>query len=226
MLRLADTFSSRFVQASTSEIYGNPEVHPQSENYVGNVNCTGIRSCYDEGKRAAECACFDYIRCHNTDVRVARIFNTYGPRMAMHDGRVVSNFIVQALLDDDMTVYGDGSQTRSLCYVDDMIDGLISIMNVVDNSSPINLGNPQELTILELAEKIREFVNSKSNIVFKELPADDPCKRRPNIDKAIQKLGWEPRVQLDVGLKKTIDYFENELSNRPVITGVSAEQYK
>jgi UDP-glucuronate decarboxylase len=209
MLGLAKRTKAKILQASTSEVYGNPSVHPQTEEYWGNVNCIGIRSCYDEGKRCAETLFFDYYRQHKLNIRVVRIFNTYGPRMHPNDGRVVSNFILQALKNQDITVYGDGKQTRSFCYVDDMIEGLIRMMQTPDNfTGPVNLGNPQEYSILELAEKIIAQTQSKSKIVFKPLPEDDPLQRKPNIELAKDKLNWQPRTELEDGLKQTIDFFK------------------
>ncbi|MGD9081059.1 MAG: SDR family oxidoreductase [Desulfobacterales bacterium] len=208
MLGLAKRTKAKILQASTSEVYGNPTVHPQTEDYWGNVNCVGIRSCYDEGKRCAETLFFDYYRQHQLNIRVVRIFNTYGPRMHPNDGRVVSNFILQALRNEDITVYGDGKQTRSFCYVDDLIDGVIRMMNLPDDfTGPINLGNPQEYSILELAEKIISLTQSRSKIVFKPLPQDDPLQRKPNIKLAIDKLKWKPHTQLEAGLEETINYF-------------------
>jgi UDP-glucuronate decarboxylase len=213
MLGLAKRLKAKILQASTSEVYGDPSVHPQIEDYWGNVNCIGIRSCYDEGKRCAETLFFDYHRQHKLSIRVVRIFNTYGPRMHPNDGRVVSNFIMQALNRQDITVFGDGSQTRSFCYVDDMIDGIIRMMNAAnDLTGPINLGNPNEFTILELAEKVIRLTHSTSKIVFRPLPQDDPLKRQPCIDLAKQRLGWEPTVALEEGLKRTIAYFKSTLS--------------
>jgi UDP-glucuronate decarboxylase len=210
MLGLAKRLNARILQASTSEVYGDPAVHPQTEDYRGNVNCIGIRSCYDEGKRCAETLFFDYHRQHKINIRVVRIFNTYGPRMHPNDGRVVSNFVIQALNNHDITVFGDGSQSRSFCFVDDMIDGLIRMMNAPDNfPGPVNIGNPNEFTIRELAEKVIELTGSNSKIVFRPLPEDDPLQRRPNIDLARAKLGWEPKIQLQEGLKRTIDYFRS-----------------
>ena len=206
MLGLAKRVKARILLASTSEVYGNPTVHPQREDYWGNVNPIGPRSCYDEGKRVAECLMFDYHRQNNVDIRVVRIFNTYGPRMAVNDGRVISNFIVQALKGEPLTVYGDGSQTRSFCYVDDMVEGIIRAMES-DYIGPINLGNPEEITILELAEKIISLTGSKSKIEFKPLPPDDPVRRRPDISLAKKVLNWEPKVPLEEGLKRTIEYF-------------------
>ena len=210
MLGLARRVNARILLASTSEIYGNPEIHPQPESYKGCVNPIGIRSCYDEGKRIAETLCFDYKRMHQLEIRVARIFNTYGPRMLAEDGRVVSNFIVQALKGSALTIYGDGTQTRSFCYVDDLIDGMIRLMNG-DNIGPINIGNPCEFTIKELAELIISKVNPSLGIAFKPLPEDDPLQRKPVIDLARQQLGWEPKVELNEGLDKTIQYFKDEL---------------
>lgn len=207
VLGLAKRTGARIVQASTSEIYGDPHVHPQKETYWGNVNPIGIRSCYDEGKRIAETLCFDYQRQHNTDVRVMRIFNTYGPRMAANDGRVVSNFIVQALGGDAITVYGEGMQTRSFCYVDDLIDGMLALMSCDSIDGPVNMGNPREFTVIELARMVIEMTQSSSSIVNLDLPLDDPKQRRPDITKAKELLGWEPKVSLEDGLKKTIDYF-------------------
>ena len=208
MLGLAKRTKAKILQASTSEVYGDPTVHPQTEDYWGNVNCVGIRSCYDEGKRCAETLFFDYYRQHQLDIRVVRIFNTYGPRMHPNDGRVVSNFILQALNNEDITVYGDGKQTRSFCYVDDLIEGVIRMMNTPGEfTGPVNLGNPEEYSILELAEKIVALTGSKSKIVFEPLPQDDPLQRKPNIELARDKLKWEPRKQLAEGLKETINYF-------------------
>jgi UDP-glucuronate decarboxylase len=209
MLGLAKRTKAKILQASTSEVYGNPTVHPQTEGYWGNVNCIGIRSCYDEGKRCAETLFFDYYRQHKLNIRVVRIFNTYGPRMHPNDGRVVSNFILQALKNQDITVYGDGKQTRSFCYVDDMVEGIIRMMKTPDGfTGPVNLGNPQEYSILELAEKIIANTQSKSKIVFKPLPEDDPLQRKPNIELAKDKLNWQPRTGLEEGLKQTIEYFQ------------------
>lgn len=210
MLGLAKRVHARILQASTSEVYGDPKVHPQPESYRGYVNPIGIRSCYDEGKRMAETLFFDYHRMHEVDIKVARIFNTYGPRMAVDDGRVVSNFIVQALRGEDITVYGDGTQTRSFCYVDDLIEGLIRLMNSPKKVyGPVNIGNPGEFTMLELAELIIRLTGSNSKIVFKPLPQDDPTLRKPQISLAQQELGWEPCINLENGLKETIDYFKN-----------------
>jgi len=210
MLGLAKRCKAKILQASTSEIYGDPTEHPQKESYRGNVNCFGPRSCYDEGKRVAETLMFDYRNEHNVNIRIARIFNTYGPMMAKNDGRVVSNFIVQALQDEPITIYGDGRQTRSFCYVSDMVEGLYKLMNSTFKE-PVNLGNPNEITVLEIASKIKELTNSTSKIVFKDLPVDDPTKRRPDISRAREILNWEPKVKLEDGLKKTIEYFKKEL---------------
>ena len=218
MLGLAKRTHAKILQSSTSEIYGDPEVHPQPEYYWGNVNPIGLRSCYDEGKRCAETLFMDYQRQYKTNTRIARIFNTYGPRMHPQDGRVVSNFIVQALQNNDITVYGKGKQTRSFCYVDDLIDGFIALMDSYEHK-PINLGNPNEFTILQLAEMVIKLTNSKSNIVFNKLPTDDPKQRKPNINVAMNKLKWEPKVPLEVGLIKTIEYFDELLkkeSNEPI----------
>ncbi len=212
MLGLAKRLRIKIFQASTSEVYGDPEIHPQTESYWGNVNPIGERSCYDEGKRCAETLFFDYHRQHGLQIKVARIFNTYGPRMHPNDGRVVSNFIVQALLNRPVTIYGDGSQTRSFCYVDDLVDLMIRFMDSDDSfTGPMNAGNPGEFTILELAEKVIEFTDSKSDIVFKPLPSDDPRRRKPDISLARERLGWEPVTPLDQGLKKTIEYFDEYL---------------
>jgi UDP-glucuronate decarboxylase len=211
MLGLAKRLNIPILQASTSEIYGDPIVHPQKEDYWGNVNCTGIRSCYDEGKRCAETLFFDYHRELNLDIRVARIFNTYGPHMAINDGRVISNFAIQALNDEDITIYGDGNQTRSLCYVDDLINGLIKLMNKPNHHEPTNLGNPNELSIKEIANKILELTQSESKLVFKPLPEDDPKQRCPDITRAREDLNWEPIIDLDTGLINTVNYFENIL---------------
>ncbi len=214
MLGLAKRVKAKILQASTSEIYGDPTVHPQTEDYWGNVNPVGPRSCYDEGKRCAETLFFDYRRQHHLPIKVARIFNTYGPRMHPNDGRVVSNFIIQALRNHDITVYGDGSQTRSFCYVDDLVDGLIRLMETSDDvTGPINLGNPVEFTIRALAEKTIALIGSSSKIVHQPLPLDDPKQRQPNISRAQELLGWEPKVQLEEGLLKAIDYFDRMLSS-------------
>ena len=212
MLGLAKRTKAKILLASTSEVYGDPEVHPQPEEYWGNVNHIGPRACYDEGKRCAETLFFDYYRHHKVRIKIARIFNTYGPRMQINDGRVISNFIVQALRGEDITVYGDGSQTRSFCYIDDMIEGLIRLMNTPDEIiGPINLGNPKETSILELAQKIIELTESNSKIVFKPLPQDDPRRRCPDITKAKLILNWEPKISLEEGLKTTIEYFNLKL---------------
>ena len=213
MLGLAKRVKARFLLASTSEVYGDPSVHPQPEEYRGNVNCIGIRSCYDEGKRVAETLAFDYHRQNNVDIRVARIFNTYGPRMLEHDGRVVSNFVVQALQGVPLTVYGDGLQTRSFCYVSDLVEGLMRLMNG-EHIGPINVGNPGEYTILELAKTIQEMVNPEAELVFKPLPQDDPKQRQPDITRAKTWLGWEPTIPLKEGLKMTIDDFRERVENK------------
>src|SRR5512143_709071 len=214
MLGLAKRTGAKLFQASTSEVYGDPVQHPQNESYWGNVNPIGIRSCYDEGKRAAETLCFDYHREHGVRIKVARIFNTYGPRMHPRDGRVVSNFNIQALKDDDITVYGEGNQTRSFCYVDDLIEAFVRLMNSSDEiTGPINTGNPGEFTILELAEKVIAMTGSKSKIIRLPLPQDDPKQRRPDITKAKTLLGWEPRLPLEQGLPKTISYFDGMVRN-------------
>jgi UDP-glucuronate decarboxylase len=210
-LGLAKRVNARVFQASTSEVYGDPSVHPQPESYWGNVNPIGIRSCYDEGKRCAETLFFDYHRQNQVDIRVVRIFNTYGPRMLADDGRVVSNFIVQALQGQDITVYGEGQQTRSFCYVDDLIEGFVGLMNQDQVIGPMNIGNPNEFTILELAQKVIELTGSKSQIVYRPMPEDDPKQRKPDITQAREVLGWEPKVQLEAGLKKTIEYFAQSL---------------
>jgi UDP-glucuronate decarboxylase len=209
-LSLASRTGARFLLASTSEVYGDPDVHPQREDYRGNVNPIGPRACYDEGKRCAETLCFDHHREAGVDIRVARIFNTYGPRMAVHDGRVVSNFIVQALRGEDITLYGDGSQTRSFCYVSDLVEGLWSLMNSND-VGPINLGNPGEFTIAELAQQVIALTGAKSKLVHRALPADDPKQRRPDISKAQSVLGYEPKVSLEQGLRPTLEYFQQAL---------------
>lgn len=210
MLGLAKNVGARLLMASTSEVYGNPEVHPQPESYTGSVNTTGIRSCYDEGKRIAETLCSDYHRVHNVEVRISRIFNTYGPNMLENDGRVVSNFIVQALKGEDLTIYGDGKQTRSFCYVDDLVSGLYKLM-LSDYVEPINIGNPSEFTILELAELVISKINPNLSVSFKPLPEDDPLQRKPVIEKAKSILNWEPKVDLEDGLNKTINYFKDYL---------------
>ena len=210
MLGLAKRTRAKIMQASTSEVYGDPQVHPQTEDYWGHVNPIGFRSCYDEGKRCAETLFFDYWRQHKLRIKIARIFNTYGPRMHPNDGRVVSNFIMQALKGTDITIYGDGSQTRSFCYVDELIDGFVRLMNSADDfTGPVNLGNPGEFTIKELAEKVVEMIGSKSKLVYKPLPNDDPTQRQPDITLAKEKLGWEPKTKLEDGLQKTIPYFED-----------------
>ena len=213
MLGLAKRVKAKILQASTSEVYGDPEIHPQPESYWGRVNPIGVRSCYDEGKRCAETLFFDYYRQHNLNIKVVRIFNTYGPKMHPNDGRVVSNFIVQALKNEDITVYGDGSQTRSFCYVDDLIDGLVKMMNSKNGfTGPVNMGNSTEFSILELAEKIIYIIGSRSKIIHKPLPNDDPKQRKPDITLAKQKLDWEPKVKLEDGLVKTIEYFKELLT--------------
>ncbi len=212
LLNLAEKNKAKILQASTSEIYGDPNEHPQRENYWGNVNPIGIRSCYDEGKRAAESLFFDYYRQHEVDICIARIFNTYGPQMHPSDGRVVSNFIIQSLQNQNITIYGDGMQTRSFCFVDDLIEGLIKVMNTeIDNPVPINLGNPEEYSILELAQIVIELTKSDSKIEYKPLPSDDPTCRRPSIDLAIEKIDWRPMIRLSEGLKETIAYFKKVL---------------
>ena len=212
MLGLAKRINARILQASTSEIYGDPETHPQEENYWGNVNPIGPRSCYDEGKRCAETLFFDYYRQHNLDIKVVRIFNTYGPNMHPNDGRVVSNFIVQALTNQDITVYGNGDQTRSFCYIDDLISGIFKMMSSEEKFiGPVNLGNPVEFKIIDLAKTIIKLTNSKSDIVNKELPTDDPIRRKPNISLAKNVLDWEPSFNLEEGLKLTIDYFKSQI---------------
>lgn len=213
MLGLAKKCDARILQASTSEIYGDPQIHPQVETYWGNVNPIGIRSCYDEGKRCAETLMMDYHRQKNVDIRIARIFNTYGPRMALNDGRVVSNFIVQALRNEPITVYGTGAQTRAFCYVSDLVDALIKLMES-NYDKPVNIGNPDEHTILEFAKLIIELTNSKSEIIFKELPSDDPTQREPNISIAKETLKWEPKIQIKEGLLKTIEYFDRIIHNK------------
>ena len=213
MLGLAKRLRAKILQASTSEVYGDPQVHPQTEAYWGHVNPIGLRSCYDEGKRCAETLFFDYYRQHKVQIKVARIFNTYGPRMHPNDGRVVSNFIVQSLRNEPITIYGEGRQTRSFCYVDDLISGFLALMATpLDITGPVNLGNPVEFTILELAEKVIALTGSKSTIAFKPLPSDDPVQRKPDISLARRQLNWEPTMQLDSGLKQTIEYFEKVLA--------------
>ena len=225
MLGLAKRLKAKILQASTSEVYGDPNVHPQAESYWGHVNPIGPRSCYDEGKRCAETLFFDYWRQHRLRVKVARIFNTYGPRMHPNDGRVVSNFIVQALLGRDITVFGDGSQTRSFCYVDDLIDGMVRLMNTADNETgPINIGNPNEFTILQLADMVIELTGSRSHIVHRPLPQDDPRQRSPDISQANKVLGWNPQTQLVDGLPRTIEYFEALLSDGQIKPRIIHEQ--
>lgn len=211
MLGLAKRVNARILQASTSEVYGDPKVHPQKEDYWGNVNCIGPRSCYDEGKRVAETLMMDYYRQSNVDIRIVRIFNTYGPKMAEHDGRVVSNFITQALNNEDITIYGKGTQTRSFCYVDDLVNGLIKMMNRDDFIGPVNLGNPGEFTMLELAEEIIRQTGSKSTLKYEPLPEDDPTQRQPDISLAKSKLNWQPTIVLNEGLEKTIQYFKGRM---------------
>jgi UDP-glucuronate decarboxylase len=213
MLGLAKRVGARIFQASTSEVYGDPSVHPQREEYWGNVNPIGIRSCYDEGKRCAETLFFDYHRQHKVDIKVARIFNTYGPRMHPNDGRVVSNFIVQALKGEPITIYGDGQQTRSFCFVDDLVEGFLRFMQAPDLTGPVNLGNPNEFTIRELAEKVIELTGSRSQLVNRPLPQDDPTQRQPDITLARERLGWEPKVQLEEGLRRTVEYFDKLLAD-------------
>jgi len=213
MLGMAKRLNAKIFQASTSEVYGDPNIHPQTEAYWGNVNPIGARSCYDEGKRCAETLFFDYFRQYDIDIKVARIFNTYGPRMHPNDGRVVSNFIVQSLKNEDITIYGDGKQTRSFCYVQDLIDVIIKFMSMEKGfTGPMNIGNPDEFTILELAELTLELTNSKSKLIFQDLPEDDPKQRQPDISLAIDKCSWEPKTQLKEGLEKTINYFETILT--------------
>ncbi len=211
MLGLAKRVKARILQASTSEVYGNPLEHPQTEQYWGNVNPIGLRSCYDEGKRAAETLMMDYHRQNKVDIRIVRIFNTYGPRMAENDGRVVSNFIVQALRQEDLTVYGKGNQTRSFCYVDDLVHGMMKMMECEGFIGPINLGNPSEFSIIDFAKIVLKITGSKSQIKYRTLPEDDPVQRRPNIDLALEKLNWKPKIPLEDGLKKTIEYFRQRL---------------
>ena len=213
MLGLARRVGARFLLASTSEVYGDPEIHPQPEDYRGSVNTIGIRSCYDEGKRIAETLCFDYQRMHSTEIRIMRIFNTYGPRMLPDDGRVVSNFIVQALQGKPLTLYGDGKQTRSFCYVDDLIEGMIRLMNG-GKTGPINIGNPNEFTIRQLAELVRDQINPNLEMIHKPLPQDDPLQRQPIIDLARQELNWEPKISLEEGLQPTIDWFRKALEKK------------
>ncbi|MBI9079775.1 MAG: SDR family oxidoreductase [Pseudodesulfovibrio sp.] len=215
MLGLAKRVNAKIFQASTSEVYGNPAIHPQTEDYWGNVNPIGLRACYDEGKRCAETLFFDYNRQHSLAIKVGRIFNTYGPRMAMDDGRVVSNFIIQALRDEDITVYGKGNQTRSFCYVDDLVDGIVRFVDNTDDdfTGPVNLGNPDEFTILELAQSVIELIGSKSKIIFNPLPSDDPMRRKPDISLAKKTFDWEPQISLQTGLVKTVEYFDNYLKS-------------
>lgn len=211
MLELAKRYNAKILQASTSEVYGDPLVHPQVETYWGNVNPIGIRSCYDEGKRSAETLMMDYYRQYGVDIRIIRIFNTYGENMDINDGRVVSNFIVQALKGEDITIYGDGSQTRSFCYVSDLVAGMMAMMNNSDFIGPVNLGNPLEFTIKDFADLVIKTTESESKIVYKDLPADDPCKRKPDITLAAKKLGWKPIVSIQEGLEKTINYFAKKI---------------
>jgi UDP-glucuronate decarboxylase len=219
MLGLAKRVKARILLASTSEIYGDPQVHPQTEDYWGNVNCIGLRSCYDEGKRVAETLMMDYHRQNRVDIRIARIFNTFGPRMAINDGRVVSNFIVQALTGGELTIYGDGQQTRSFCYVSDLVEGLIRLMNCEGAHDPVNLGNPDEFTILDLAHQVLAWVETPSVLSHRPLPPDDPGRRRPDITRARELLQWQPTVSLEQGLKATIPYFEEKLKQQgyPVV---------
>ena len=214
MLGLAKRTGARILQASTSEVYGDPEEHPQKESYWGNVNPIGIRSCYDEGKRVAETLCFDYHRQNKVDIRIVRIFNTYGPNLHKNDGRVISNFIVQALKNEPITIYGNGSQTRSFCYISDLLEGMHRMMNKEDFIGPVNLGNPTEFSVKEIATKIKELTNSSSEIIHNELPKDDPVRRKPDISLAKSKLNWEPKINLDEGLTKTIDYFKDILQKQ------------
>ena len=225
MLVLAKRVRARILQASTSEVYGDPNVHPQVEGYWGNVNPIGPRACYDEGKRVAETLMSDYHREDRVDIRIARIFNTYGPRMAENDGRVVSNFIVQALRGQELTLYGSGEQTRSFCYVDDLVDGLVRLMNSDDRHDPVNLGNPVEFTIRELAEQVIELVGGETRMTFRPLPQDDPTRRQPDITRAREWLGWEPRTQLAEGLVRTVAYFRHRLTrrNRAAVPAVDGE---
>ncbi|TAJ82270.1 MAG: SDR family oxidoreductase [Gallionellaceae bacterium] len=219
MLGLAKRVRARILQASTSEVYGDPEVHPQPEEYWGKVNPIGVRSCYDEGKRCAETLFFDYHRQHNLEIKVMRIFNTYGPRMHPNDGRVVSNFIVQALKGEDISIYGDGQQTRSFCYVDDLIEGMLCMMDSpAEFTGPVNVGNPGEFTMLQLAEEVLRLTGSRSKLIFKPLPQDDPRQRKPDIALAQEKLGWQPRVSLEDGLKETIEYFRGIIEHADFAT--------
>ena len=211
LLRIAEETGARLLLTSTSEVYGDPETHPQTEDYRGSVGCTGPRACYDEGKRAAETLAFDFLRARRADVRVARIFNTYGPRMRCDDGRVVSNVVCQALSGEDITVYGDGSQTRSFCYVDDLIEGLTRLMDSERAAGlPVNLGNPRELTVKELVDLVAAFTETRSRVVYRPLPQDDPRRRKPDIGRALELLGWQPQVDLEHGLEATIEWFEDE----------------
>jgi UDP-glucuronate decarboxylase len=221
MLGLAKRVKARILLASTSEVYGDPQVHPQPEGYWGNVNPIGIRSCYDEGKRVAETLMMDYHRQNEVDTRIARIFNTFGPRMALEDGRVISNFIVQALTGQDITIYGAGQQTRSFCYVSDLVEGLTRLMNRDDVSDPVNLGNPGEFTIMEVAEKVLELIDTPSTIIYRELPPDDPGRRRPDITRARELLDWQPTVPLETGLKETIPYFAARLKQENIPVAAS-----
>lgn len=214
MLGLAKRVNARILQASTSEVYGDPSIHPQPETYWGNVNPIGIRSCYDEGKRAAETLFMDYHRQNQVDIKIIRIFNTYGPRMHENDGRVVSNFIVQALQGKDITIYGKGDQTRSFCYVDDLVEGISRMMKADKITGPVNLGNPEEYSMLELAQMVLELTNSKSKLVYKPLPSDDPRQRKPDITIATEKLGWKPQIKVRDGITKTIQYFEKDLARK------------
>jgi len=216
MLQLAQKHNARLLFTSTSEVYGDPDIHPQKEDYWGNVNCTGIRSCYDEGKRAGETLCFDYNRVHKVQVRVARIFNTYGPRMNLKDGRIISNFVFQSLTNTPLTVFGDGSQTRSFCYVSDLIEGLVRLMNNEQTIGPVNVGNPEEHTVLEMAERIRKVIGETdaNKIVFEGLPSDDPKKRKPDITLAKKYLNWEPQVSLEEGLRRTIEDFSQRVNSQ------------
>jgi UDP-glucuronate decarboxylase len=222
MLVLAKRLRARILQASTSEVYGDPTVHPQPESYWGNVNPIGPRSCYDEGKRVAETLMMDYHRQDQVDIRIARIFNTYGPRMAENDGRVVSNFIVQALRGQELTVYGSGEQTRSFCYVDELVDGLIRLMNADGRHEPVNLGNPVEFTIRQLADEVAQAVGGGVRIAYRPLPADDPTQRKPDISRAREWLGWEPKIQLGEGLTRTVEFFRQRLSRRPRVEALQA----
>ncbi|WP_128254347.1 UDP-glucuronic acid decarboxylase family protein [Falsirhodobacter deserti] len=223
LLMLAERHGARFLQASTSEVYGDPEMHPQREDYVGHVNCTGSRACYDEGKRAAEALCYDFVRAKRADVRVARIFNTYGPRMRPDDGRIVSNMIVQALTGQPMTVYGDGSQTRSFCFVSDLVAGLMALMEArIAPATPVNLGNPEEFEIRDLAMLVHDTIPTTSTIVYRDLPEDDPKRRRPDISRARELLGWQPKVKLSEGLPQTIAWFAAHVKAQATHTGETA----